>query len=41
MRPLEGITVVSLEQEVVAPFATRQLADLDARVGKVEGEQHE
>jgi formyl-CoA transferase len=27
--PLEGITVVSLEQAVAAPFATRQLADLE------------
>jgi itaconate CoA-transferase len=36
MRPLEGITVVSLEQAVAAPFATRQLADLGARVIKVE-----
>jgi itaconate CoA-transferase len=35
-RPLEGITVVSLEQAVAAPFATRQLADLGARVVKVE-----
>lgn len=36
MLPLEGITVVSLEQAVAAPFATRQLADLGARVLKVE-----
>jgi itaconate CoA-transferase len=36
MRPLEGITVVSIEQAVAAPFATRQLADLGARVIKVE-----
>ncbi|WP_134321847.1 CaiB/BaiF CoA transferase family protein [Cumulibacter soli] len=36
MRPLEGITVVALEQAVAAPFATRQLADLGARVIKVE-----
>jgi crotonobetainyl-CoA:carnitine CoA-transferase CaiB-like acyl-CoA transferase len=36
MRPLEGITVVSVEQAVAAPFATRQLADLGARVIKVE-----
>ncbi|NIH83007.1 CaiB/BaiF CoA transferase family protein [Amycolatopsis viridis] len=35
-RPLAGITVVSLEQAVAAPFATRQLADLGARVIKVE-----
>src|ERR671911_2602382 len=37
--PLEGITVVSLEQAVAAPFATRQLADLGARVVKVERPQ--
>ena len=36
MRPLEGITVISLEQAVAAPFATRQLADLGARVVKIE-----
>jgi itaconate CoA-transferase len=34
--PLAGITVVSVEQAVAAPFATRQLADLGARVIKVE-----
>ncbi|MFJ9563269.1 CaiB/BaiF CoA transferase family protein [Streptomyces fuscichromogenes] len=34
--PLEGITVVAVEQAVAAPFATRQLADLGARVVKVE-----
>jgi len=36
MLPLEGITVVALEQAVAAPFATRQLADLGARVVKIE-----
>jgi itaconate CoA-transferase len=36
MLPLEGITIISLEQAVAAPFATRQLADLGARVIKVE-----
>jgi itaconate CoA-transferase len=36
MLPLQGITVVSVEQAVAAPFATRQLADLGARVIKVE-----
>ena len=36
MLPLEGITVVSLEQAVAAPFAARQLADLGARVIKIE-----
>ena len=36
MLPLEGITVVSLEQAVAAPFATRQLADSGARVIKIE-----
>jgi itaconate CoA-transferase len=34
--PLTGLTVVSLEQAIAAPFATRQLADLGARVIKVE-----
>ncbi|UCG23269.1 MAG: CoA transferase [Chloroflexota bacterium] len=36
MLPLAGITVVSLEVAVAAPFASRQLADLGARVIKVE-----
>ena len=36
MQPLKGITVVSLEHAIAAPFATRQLADLGARVIKVE-----
>jgi crotonobetainyl-CoA:carnitine CoA-transferase CaiB-like acyl-CoA transferase len=36
MRLLEDLTVVSIEQAVAAPFATRQLADLGARVIKVE-----
>nr|WP_297456659.1 CaiB/BaiF CoA-transferase family protein [uncultured Halomonas sp.] len=35
-RPLAGITVVSLEHAIAAPFCTRQLADLGARVIKVE-----
>ena len=35
-RPLNGITVVSLEHAIAAPFCTRQLADLGARVIKVE-----
>ena len=36
MRPLEGVTVVTLEHAIAAPFATRQLADLGARVIKIE-----
>src|SRR5512141_350521 len=36
MRPLSGITVVTLEHAIAAPFATRQLADLGARIIKIE-----
>ena len=36
MRPLAGVCVVTLEHAIAAPFATRQLADLGARVIKVE-----
>ena len=36
MQPLHGITVVTLEHAIAAPFATRQLADLGARVIKIE-----
>jgi itaconate CoA-transferase len=34
--PLHGVTVVAIEQAVAGPFATRQLADLGARVIKIE-----
>jgi itaconate CoA-transferase len=36
MRPLEGITVIAIEHAIAAPFCTRQLADLGARVIKIE-----
>src|SRR6266545_3252025 len=36
MRPLDGIVIVSLEHAIAAPFCTRQLADLGARVIKIE-----
>src|SRR3546814_11997925 len=36
MWPLQGITVMTLEHAIAAPFCTRQLADLGARVIKVE-----
>lgn len=35
-RPLDGVTVISLEHAIAAPFCTRQLADMGARVIKVE-----
>lgn len=39
IRPLDGVTVVSLEHAIAAPFCTRQLADQGARVIKVERPQ--
>ena len=36
MQPLKGLTVVTLEHAIAAPFATRQLADLGARVINIE-----
>jgi len=36
VRPLDGILVVAIEQAIAAPFCTRQLADLGARVVKIE-----
>ena len=36
VRPLDGVTVVTLEHAIAAPFCTRQLADLGARVIKIE-----
>ncbi|MEO6958553.1 MAG: CaiB/BaiF CoA-transferase family protein [Burkholderiaceae bacterium] len=35
-RPLDGVTVISLEHAIAAPFCTRQLADMGARVIKIE-----
>ena len=35
-RPLDGITVISLEHAIAAPFCTRQLADMGARIIKIE-----
>lgn len=39
VRPLDGITVISLEHAIAAPFCTRQLADMGARVIKIERPQ--
>lgn len=39
-QPLAGVTVISLEQAIAAPFASRQLADLGARVIKIERPVH-
>lgn len=39
LRPLDGITVISLEHAIAAPFCTRQLADMGARVIKIERPQ--
>src|ERR1700712_4447778 len=36
IRPVDGITVITLEHAIAAPFCTRQLADLGARVIKIE-----
>jgi itaconate CoA-transferase len=36
MQPLQGITVITLEHAIAAPLATRHLADLGARVIKIE-----
>src|SRR6201988_3979585 len=36
MRPLDGIKVITIEHAIAAPFCTRQLADLGARVIKAE-----
>ena len=36
MRPLDGIHVIAIEQAVAAPLATRHLADMGARVIKIE-----